>query len=177
VNTECDDHLCPFSQWSCGDGQCIEDRLMFQRLSIDTTCRSRRDQYFICETDLIRRQWTMENGRCHRGDQYEPIPVMNRSDEEQCEYLFKCALSQEAEKNCFCYKAPGCVKEFPRVCPSSLIRSPRGAVVTPFTFFLFNRTRDWRNNRAQLIEMNGTVRCRDALITVIERREFYFTSI
>ena len=46
VNTNCDDHICPPNQWSCGDGQCIEDRLMFQRLPIEVTCHSGRDQYF-----------------------------------------------------------------------------------------------------------------------------------
>ena len=65
ASAECDDHLCPPGHWSCGDGQCIPSRLGFQKSSFDPTCRSGRDQYFICETHVLIRQWTMPNGRCY----------------------------------------------------------------------------------------------------------------
>ena len=61
VNTECDDHFCVPAVWSCGDGQCLNHRLEFQRVATNVTCHSRRDQYFICETDLTERQWTMDD--------------------------------------------------------------------------------------------------------------------
>ena len=170
VSRECDDHLCLFSQWSCGDGQCFADRFVFQTVPIGITCESRRDQYFICETTLHYRQWTMPNGRCFQGGRYESLSVTNRNDEEQCEYLLKCALSQGAEKNCPCYRDSRCVDELSRKCCLPLIRYPRRAVVTRFTFFLFNPIRNLRNKQPNFIEINGTVRCRDALVTVRGKR-------
>jgi hypothetical protein len=114
VNTECDDHLCLFDQWSCGDGQCFHDRMMFQRLAIEHTCQSGRDQYFFCETHQWFRQWTMSNGRCFRGDdRYESFRVTDRNDEEQCEYLLKCALSKDMETNCSCDGDSWCIEDVP----------------------------------------------------------------
>ena len=166
VNTECDDHLCPFGLWSCGDGQCIQDRMWFQRLHIEMTCHSRRDQYFVCETHQRFSQWTMSNGRCFRDDQNDSLPVTSRNDEETCEYLLRCVLSLDF----FCNDDSESVEEHDRECRLSVIRYPREAVMTPFTFFLFNRTRDWVNKQPDFLLINGTVRCRDALITVREKR-------
>ena len=172
VNTECDDHRCLFDQWSCGDGQCIDDRLSFQRVSIDTTCECRRDQYFMCETYPSKIQWTMANGRCFRSDsdRYKSLNVTSLNDEERCEYLLKCALSIGWEENCSCHGGTECVQDLDRQCCLPIIRYPRGSVVTPFTFLLFNRQRRFTNNRPDWIELNGTVRCRDALVTVIGKR-------
>ena len=167
---DCDDHLCLFVQWSCGDGQCIGDRPKFQRVSTDTTCHSRRDQYFMCEIHLSHQQWTMSNGRCFRGDRYESLRETNHNDEEQCEYLLKCSLSRGVENNCSCDNDSRCVEELARECRLELIRYLRGAVGTPFTFFLFNRTRDRTNKRPDFIEINGTVRCRNVLVTVREKK-------
>ncbi|CAF1474216.1 unnamed protein product, partial [Rotaria sp. Silwood1] len=65
VSIKCDDHICLPNEWSCGDGQCIRDRLMFQKNKGFATCHSRRDQYFLCEIHRNPLSWTMPNGRCH----------------------------------------------------------------------------------------------------------------
>ena len=166
VSSECDDHICLPNEWSCGDGQCIEDRLRFQRLFTEVTCRSGRDQYFICETHLANNQWTMENGRCFVGDRYESVTMLNGSNDEECEYLLKCTLSRGLEMNCPCYDDSECARRLVLECPSPWIPYPRDAVVTPFTFFLFNRKRDRKNKRPDQILIYGTVRCRGVLINV-----------
>ena len=96
ASNECDDHFCRPSFWSCGDGQCIDDRLNFQK-SAGSTCESARDQYFICETHPTKMQWTMPNGRCYPGRGYVTLSAMDHSDEGQCEYMLKCVLSRGGE--------------------------------------------------------------------------------
>ena len=158
VSTECDDHLCPPAYWSCGEGQCIPSRLAFQRSSFEPTCSSGRDQYFLCETRIVMRQWTMPNGRCYQNGEYEEISTGNRSVEQQCEYLLKCNLSQNAEI--------GCVEKLENVCQSSPIPYPRQAVIAPYIFFLYNRDRDWQSKQPDFIRINGTVRCQHSLINM-----------
>ncbi len=60
VNLECDDRVCLPNQWSCGDGQCIRSRFIFQELSLlEALCSSRRDQFYMCETGSIYKRWTL----------------------------------------------------------------------------------------------------------------------
>jgi hypothetical protein len=87
VSTECDDHLCPPGERSCGDGECIRDGLNFLKWSYPSTCQSGREQYFICETHAEKIQWTRPNGRCVAENydvRYEESGVVNRSEAEQC---------------------------------------------------------------------------------------------
>ena len=172
ASDECDDHLCPLHRWSCGDGQCIEYRLAFQR-STNIYCQSGREQYFICETHVNKRQWTMPNGRCYNPSEddkkYEEPSAKNLSDAEQCQYLLKCSLSGDAEKGCSCDHDPGCAEKRKKVCSSFPIRYPRGAIAAPFLFFLFNRTMNRRNKLPDALLINGNVQCRYSLITVRER--------
>ena len=174
VSTECDDHICPMNWWSCGDGECIRDRLAFQRFYSYQGCQSRRDQYFICETNrvVLFSWWTMPNGRCLGANRYPGLPMTNRSDTEQCEYLLKCTLSRGGEEKCPCHGGPGCEGELARLCPLSLIQYPRRSVVAPSTFFLFNRTRDWLNCESDFVLLNGTIRCRSSLIPVRKKIPF-----
>ena len=111
VNEECDDHPCLLSSWSCGDGDCISDRLGFQKHPNSETCQSGRNEYFICETCVNERRWTMSNGRCiDAGDEsYEESSVANRSEMEQCSYLLKCSLSQGGERGCPCGRDLECI--------------------------------------------------------------------
>ena len=166
VTTKCDDRICLSSQWSCGDGQCIEDRLAFQKSAVDLSCDSRRDQYFVCETHWSDIQWTMPNGRCFRGRGYVASLVTNRSDYEQCEYLLKCALSQGAEMNCPCELDSRCAEKLNEVCTLPLISYPRGAIFAPFLFFFYNRTLHWKKREATWVLLNGTVRCQDSYINI-----------
>ena len=166
VSTECDDHCCSANKWSCGDGQCIADRLHFQKMVADWTCVSGRDQYFNCETHLTKMQWTMPNGRCHRGERHEASSVTNRSVVEQCEYLLRCTLSRGGEKNCLCNSISQCAERLKEDCLLPVIQYPRGTIVTPYTLFIYNPTRSWKNSRPDWILINGTVRCRHFLVTV-----------
>ena len=167
VNAECDDHLCPSTYWSCGDGQCIPNRVAFQKSPSASTCRSGRDQYFMCETRLFTPQWTMPNGRCHQDGKYREFLDVDRSIEQQCEYLLKCVLSSGGAMGCLCSHSDGIeyVKKLEQVCPGSMIY-PRKAVVAPYMFFLYNRTREVQSKRPDLILINGTVRCQHSLINV-----------
>ena len=67
---------------------------------------------------------------------------------------------------CLCNNVPRCAERLEQVCPFLLIGYPREAAVTPYTFFFYNRTRDWQNKRPDLILINGTVRCRGSLVTL-----------
>ena len=170
VSSECDDHLCTQPLWSCGDEQCIPDRMDFQRVTYLVSCINGRDQYFSCETDRTHFQWTMPNGRCYmlNNDKFLSSPVLNRTDQDRCEYLLKCALSGGGERDCRCNGSLACQDRFKRLCPLSLVQYPRGAVMSPFTFFYYNRTRDWQYKWPDLFRINGTVRCRGSLVSVTQ---------
>ena len=172
VSTECDDRLCPPNQWSCGDGQCILDRLTFQNKIPSTTCYSRRDQYFMCETYGSSLFWTMPNGRCCGDAECEASQVEYLDDEQPCEYLLKCSLSQGFQVDCPCNRDSGCVEDLEKRCPLTFIRYPRGAIVAPFMFFIYNRTRDEDASLPDFVLINGTVQCRGSLISVTQNISF-----
>ncbi len=137
ASDECDDRICIRSQWSCGDGQCISNRLLFQLNPYSASCHSSRDQYYMCELNPFSKQWTLPNGKCYpysSFSEYKEILVHNRTDSERCLYLIKCALSQALEKNCPCGWLFECARRLQNTCSSSIIQYPNGAILTPYTF-------------------------------------------
>ncbi|CAF2101477.1 unnamed protein product [Rotaria magnacalcarata] len=166
-SAECDDRLCQLRQWSCGDGQCISDRWGFQKeLSSDDECVSRREQYFMCEMNAKMIQWTMPNGLCDLSEEYTEPPTINRNESEQCEYLLKCALSQGVDKGCPCLESVDCVNYFQKNCTLEYIRYPAGGILGAYGSLLFIRDQLLNYAQPHLISINGTIRCRDALVTI-----------
>ena len=168
ANEQCDDHLCLSNQWSCGDGQCINERLGFYQWA-SRSCVSERDQYFICETHPKKRQWTMSNGRCLDLDRHQG-PYQEEEEEEECSSLLRCSLTQNGVKECSCHHQLNCLDQLKDLCSSSLIQYPRRSIVAPFLFFLFNGTRSSGTRKLpDWMKINGTIRCDHSFITVIEK--------
>ena len=166
VSSQCDDRFCPPNQWSCGDGQCIHNRLAFQIEPNLRGCLSERDQYFMCETHYETNKWTIPNGRCHSGEQYQGSAVKNRTGEELCQYLLKCTLSEGAEKDCPCWRDPRCAAHLDRNCSLDLIQYPDGGIIAANVFFLYNRRRNWNSFWPDWVLINGTFHYRGFSIQI-----------
>ncbi|CAF1402463.1 unnamed protein product, partial [Adineta ricciae] len=167
VSIECDDRTCLRDYYSCGDGQCIDSRLAFQGSSkLMETCRSYRDQYYICETHYYDEQWTLPNGRCYLGKDYREINIFNLTNTELCIYFVKCLLSNGAEKNCISMSNGHDYNEqLRKYCSSPFIQYPQGAIIGPYIHHFYNiERRSWEERTADFIIINGTIKCRQYLI-------------
>ena len=162
----CDDHVCQPNKWSCGDGQCIVDRLRFQR-TVDPKfiCWSRRDKNHICEMQAVFRLWTLPNGQCIRENKYKELNFAKRTILDECQYLVKCALSAAAEMLCPC-RSESCADRIKGICPHQLIQYPIGGIMAPYILFLYNRTRKWGKVEPNYIHFNGTIKCRGFAINI-----------
>ena len=171
ANVQCDDRMCPPNEWSCGDGQCIVERLEYQRSTGISECSSRREQYFMCETSALALQWTMPNGRCLRG-KYEESSITNRTEYEKCAYLLKCALSGGLGSACPCWFDSRCTDILNRDCRMDTIQYPSKGILGPYAFFLFNRKQDWSDRAPRWVVINGTINCRGSFIPHTETIQF-----
>ena len=145
ASQNCDDHVCPPNEWSCGDGQCIADRIPFGKSSVTQLCKNYRDLYFTCELHPYDTAWTQLDGSCYRDRNQEPYvegPTSNVSQKDECEYLLRCALSRGGESNCPCYCDSACVEALNQSCSLPLIPYPEQPLITPYSIFLYNRSRD-----------------------------------
>ena len=168
VSPQCDDRLCPPNQWSCGDGQCIRDRLAFQNLANYATCHNRRDQYFMCEIHAYPLSWTMANGRCHEGEQYKASPMLaNVSIVDKCLYLLRCSLSQGGEAGCPCFLNSSCTASLYRDCSPQWLFYPGYALITSYMFVAFwiDPVANIETRLIQGIVIHGTIKCRNSLIS------------
>jgi hypothetical protein len=164
---ECDDRMCPRHKWSCGDGQCISDRLHFQNnlSSMHSQCNSLRDQYYMCETKRPNelRQWTLPSGKCSPSFIDKGSFMENLSNSEQCSYFMKYALLQQSEKNCSYQHDYSCANQLMNPCPCNIIQYPNGRILAPYAFSWYNATGDWSQQIPDYISINGTIKCRGYL--------------
>ncbi|CAF0759117.1 unnamed protein product [Adineta steineri] len=110
---KCDEHLCPYTMYSCGDGQCVlwTSRMAFQRFAeTSDNCLSGRNLNYMCEANPYRSAWTLESGLCSVDEGYDDprylpwnmIDSSRLTENEKCQYLFRCTLSDGFERDCPC---------------------------------------------------------------------------
>ena len=167
ASAQCDDRYCPPQQWSCGDGQCVRDRFLFQKLrQVEFECRSQRDQYFLCETHYAVGKWTLASGRCMEGSGYYEPDQSNYTVDEECQYLLRCALSYGLDHRCLCRNPFACPERSNDTCPLNLIRYPRAEIIAPYMLLLYNRSRNFTRYDADLSLISGTIKCGRTLVDV-----------
>ena len=162
ASLECDERLCFPKRWSCGDGQCIENRLAFQdKNALTTECRSRREQYYMCEMHSKERLWTMSDGQCQKdGENYDEVFDSDSTSMDKCVYYLKCQLSESVDINCSCVYDHSCFDEAGDSCPTAPIQYPRGAILAPYIFFYYENAQSWTRRLPDLVVINGSIKCR-----------------
>ena len=173
ASARCDDHVCPPNQWSCGDGQCIPDRLGFQKLKTNPSCASRRNLQFTCEANIAHNDWTRSDGRCFTMSYYATDPIVMNSIEDECEYLFRCLLSVAKHVDCRCDSSASCRAQFEKLCPLSLVPYPKRPVFTPYMIFLYESSRVQNNRLPSMMSVNGTIKCRNFFLQVNRTIPYY----
>ncbi|CAF1622912.1 unnamed protein product, partial [Adineta ricciae] len=171
ANTKCDDHICPPYQFSCGDGQCLRNRFEFQQSYGFRECSSRREQYFICETSYHLLQWTLPSGRCLIDARHIAIKS-NRTKDEQCIHLLKCALSRGKGKECPCWYTFQCTEILSKDCHDNFIRYPSKAIMGAYAFFLFDANQNMDSRLPRYVFINGTINCQGVLISLTKTIAF-----
>ncbi len=172
VSARCDDRICPPNQYSCSDGQCILNRFDFQIMSqIKRECRSRRDQYFICETHYVKGMWTLPSGRCYLEGKYDEDPILsNGTSLEECLYFLRCDLSEAKEKDCPCGYTECCPEELNATCPSNHVQYPKAGIMAPYILFFYP---NHYQLRPEFMQINGTIKC-DGILIDIPSMNFQF---
>ena len=174
ASIQCDDRICPPNRFSCGDGQCIVDRLNFQIMfQVKSECRSRREQYFLCETHYIKDMWTLPNGRCYEDLVYNASLVTNHTAEDKCQYIFQCDLSGAVEIHCPCGgNNTFCHNELHEICPEEFIQYPKRGIMAPYILFRYPRSYQLSPSSFWI---NGTIRC-DGIARNIFNKEWKVNS-
>ena len=168
---ECDEHLCPLGTYSCGDGECVEwiTRMAFQRLAKATNdCFSKRNLNYMCEVSPHHQAWTRENGLCSPDEGYDDLRypqwnVINASslnEQQKCEYLFRCLLSDNFERDCPCRELD-CQQMMSTVCLQfdPFILYPSIGLINANVVILYEYRKYQRNTSSPLIALVGGLRC------------------
>ncbi|UJR20048.1 hypothetical protein I4U23_023182 [Adineta vaga] len=157
---DCDERLCSRSEWSCGDGQCIDEihRYNWKEsvVTSDRQCFSMREYLFMCELSNDYQLWTLIDGRCYHSS---VISIdEKRQANNNCIYLVKCALSNGTEKNCPCQRN-NCSEEIKKYCPAE-IQYPSEGILTPYLNAYYTRDRIWSGiKQPDYYMLNGSIKC------------------
>ncbi|CAF3940130.1 unnamed protein product [Rotaria sordida] len=163
--------------YSCSDGECINwhTRLAFQRHGpAEDDCFTKRNLNYMCEAGPHRSTWTMDNGLCWPDPNYDDYryPSGNMTDEEICQYLFRCFLSNGFEYDCPCNRL-NCTSMLIDVCPTDarLILYPPEGLINSNVLFFYNLSESMDNYNFQIVALHRNQRCRGF---VFEAHEPYF---
>ena len=162
----CDEHVCSVAEWSCGEGQCIDEKYRYQwqeyaTITI-TQCYSMREYRFMCELTDRYKLWTSVDGTCYTSTVFnasgEGWSKHNGTTDEYCQYLVKCALSDGLERNCPC-KRQTCDQHIVQNCSSS-IKYPSKGLLAPYLIAHYNKERTWSGKKQpDFYMMSGNIRC------------------
>ena len=160
ASIHCDDRVCSPELWSCGDGQCVNTRVLTMNQHTPfVRCVNRREQFFRCEQvagELLR---TEPNGRCVWSVLNATTTINN-----YCANLLLCASFQLDTQFCPCRENPdGCIKAYRNRCSTvGLIPNPAVGLFAPYASQYFSVSHDSTSISFVNI-LNGTIRCREHL--------------
>ncbi|CAF1557947.1 unnamed protein product [Rotaria magnacalcarata] len=176
----CDEHLCHLDYYSCGDGECVDwlARMAFQRMAKPANdCFNKRNLNYMCEASVNNTAWTQEDGLCNpdRGyndSRYPPwnsIHLTNLTDDEKCEYLFRCGWSKGFESDCPCNHL-NCSRIMIHVCPDvdRLVVYPPQGLINQNILIFYDYTHLLENPNFQFFTLFGNIKCRSYLFRVKE---------
>ena len=172
ASMDCDDRLCPPNRWSCGDGQCFEERRFASSWHMSfTDCFNRRDQFFWCEAVVGDDLWTQENGRCS-----DTLPSTTRGTSNYCYHVILCAQSWSTRKNCPCSEeTSSCINLYQKLCPSGQLRYPDGGFPAPYSVQYLTVRDDPLVVLSQHV-LNGTIKCRGYLTPFTYKAPYNFSN-
>ena len=163
----CDEHLCNRADYSCGDGQCIhwQNRMAFRWL--DKTpehCFNKRNINYMCEVSRNPISWTLANGLCwpdigYDDVRYPPwhmIDRFNMTNEQKCDYLFRCTLSNGFERDCPCNQQNCSQVMMDNLCsiPSFTVRYPLPNLISSNYFIWYNYSQFMRSQLPSYFYLN-----------------------
>jgi hypothetical protein len=172
---ECDEHLCYPREYSCGDGECVQwrSRMAFQRIfNLTNDCFSKRNLNYMCEVSKDQPTWTLKNGLCwpdrdYDDPRYPPwniIQLSNLTNGKKCDYVFRCMLSDNFERDCPC-QSLNCTQIMINVCsekdPWVLYPPPR--LFTSNILIAYNYRQYKRNTNFGYLGLGGNLKCRGFL--------------
>ena len=182
----CGEHLCPYNQWSCGDGelsisissrmtisflkcvigQCVNydaDRYEGLLNGPNHFCLSMRDIQYMCESVTRNSQpwWTIDGGYCLPFRlQYQTLDLDKTKTKDLCSFHVKCALSGSLDQNCTCKSVSECRDLIMRSCKNSTIQYPAsGPLISPFVYMFYKRDSDWTERNIWIFRFVGRVKC------------------
>ncbi|CAF0990486.1 unnamed protein product, partial [Didymodactylos carnosus] len=157
---DCDEHFCHKGLWSCGDGECIDNmgRFVYEpSLSTDDPCRSMREYNYQCEMSTDYPLWTLPTGLCWPFPNYIDSAYRTTNNQE-CLYLIKCALSGGLESTCPCSHNQ-CLHLISKTCPHT-IEYPSVPLIRPYIKTYFEADRNWHNKEPDTFLASGSIKCR-----------------
>ncbi|CAF4638143.1 unnamed protein product [Rotaria socialis] len=163
----CDEHVCLYNHWSCGDGTCLHsraDRINGVRNGNREHCLNFRDVNYMCEasTRFGLSLWTIEDGYCLQYHlHYNQLGLDKSRHKSLCIFHVKCALANSLNLDCDCSTPDKCAELVDDACrDSSLISYPFDRpVLNPYTDMVYNRVRNWRNKRPDGLIYAGSIKC------------------
>ena len=132
----CDDRMCPPNRWSCGDGQCIADRILVgSPYNGYVPCFNQRDRFFWCVRVSEENLWTDVNGRCTK-----LMVSTNSTTSNYCTNLLVCASSELRRLSCPC-RGNRCMDLYRNQCITyGRVPHPTSGLLAPYVLQYFNVT-------------------------------------